>query len=64
MITLVIVQLTPKCLARQVTNSPMPMMPAVTPAVARSPVSANDPRWASMLSERSKAASGSRGMSV
>src|SRR5215203_6163035 len=62
--TLVIVQVMPKCLARHVTNSPMPMMPLVTPAIARSPVAANEPTWASMLSERSNASGMSRGISV
>ena len=64
MIVLVIVHVMPKWRARHVTNSPNPITPAVTPSMARSPECSNDPRWASIDSDRSNAVSGSTGMSA
>src|SRR4051812_40643703 len=44
----------PRCFARQVTSSPGPIRPEVTPAIARSPVREAEDIWRSMLRERSK----------
>ena len=48
----------PKCRACQVTSSPGPMRPEVTPPIAFSFDRAMEPVWASMLRDRSKHAAG------
>jgi len=53
-ITEVIVKGTPKWRARQVTVSPSPIVPVVTPEIARPPGPIIDAVWASTDSDRSK----------
>jgi len=50
----VILNMRPKCLARQVTASPSPMIPLVTPPTARSPDALIEAVWASTDSDRLK----------